>query len=90
MGFLTAMMTAEVLLRGQDREEYQKRQDIIHWLWPGDCWKKHKDLVSKRLANTGDWLLGSGSYTEWKTGNIGSNFLVCPGLRIKSGYMSLS
>jgi hypothetical protein len=78
MGFLTAKMTAELLLH--DKEE--KREKVRHWLSDGADvgWKRHWDLKERRVPGTGKWFLDSVPFNRWRKG-LDSPVLYCPGIR---------
>jgi hypothetical protein len=75
MGFLTATMTAELLLH----DKSERRNNILDWLWTGDNWKRHKFLRDRRVANTGTWFLEAESFKKWSCGE--NPVLICLGMR---------
>ncbi|PIB00933.1 Vegetative incompatibility protein HET-E-1 [Cercospora beticola] len=52
----------------EDREQRQADQfrKITEWLAPPDPWTDHETARNERAAQTGDWLLQSPIYQEWK------------------------
>jgi hypothetical protein len=89
MGFLTATMTMEVLKDTREitkierqRAEIEKKQNILKWIWDGNYWEQHRLLQEKRVIGTGQWFLDSNTFKEWLKAET-SNFLICPGIRIK-------
>jgi hypothetical protein len=81
MGFLTAKMTAKLLLHDKD----EKREKILNWVSSGDDvnWRRHWDLHNRRVPGTGKWFLESVEYNNWRKGK-GSPVLFCPGIRVSS------
>jgi hypothetical protein len=81
MGFLTAKMTAELLLHDKD----EKREKMLNWVSSGDDvnWRRHWDLHNRRVPGTGKWFLESVQYNDWRKGK-GSPVLFCPGIRTSS------
>ncbi len=56
------------------------RLEIINWLSPLDSTQRQKDIASVRQEGTGQWLLESPEFQEWKT-EIGKE-LWCYGIRV--------
>lgn len=77
MGFLTATMTAELLLHDMS----DRREKILSWLWKGDYWKRHEQLRDQRVASTGVWFLESENFKSWTLGGE-SPVLICQGMRM--------
>jgi hypothetical protein len=88
MGFLTAKMTAQLLLHDKNEE----REKILNWLSSGDdiSWRRHWDIRRRRAAGTGKWFLESAQFKSWRKG-IGSPVLFCPGIRTStSNFVDMS
>ncbi|KAF7507240.1 hypothetical protein GJ744_010798 [Endocarpon pusillum] len=63
------------LNRGEDDRE---RQTILDWLTSVDYASQQSNLISRRQAGTGQWLLGSAEFQGWlRTEN---QTLFCPGI----------
>ena len=56
----------------------QQHKEILAWLSPLNFAVTQNDIFGRRLAGTGNWILGHDMYQEWlKTKKI----LWCPGIR---------
>jgi hypothetical protein len=64
-----------ILVRNQ---EDQGRQAILDWITPFDYAPQQSDLISRRQAGTGQWLLDSAEFKVWLL--IGKQTLFCPGI----------
>jgi Cdc6-like AAA superfamily ATPase len=51
--------------------------DVLNWLAPIDYGPQQNDLIQRRQAGTGQWLLDSGQYQAWLTAK--RQTLFCPG-----------
>lgn len=56
----------------------QERQSLMNWLAPADFSNQHTDIISRRQEGTGEWLLSSKAYMQWRTGT--QRLLLCPGI----------
>ena len=56
----------------------QQRQILADWLAPADFSNQHTDFISRRQKGTGEWLLDSREYTEWRSGTHPT--LLCHGI----------
>jgi Cdc6-like AAA superfamily ATPase len=56
----------------------QERRVLADWLAPVDFSNQHTDFISRRQEGTGEWLLNSREYIEWRTGT--QRTLLCPGI----------
>ncbi len=56
----------------------QERQLLMNWLAPADFSNQHTDIISRREEGTGEWLLSSKEYIQWRTGM--QRLLLCPGI----------
>ena len=54
-------------LDAQQAESYRK---ITHWLSPLDLRRHHDETRKLHEPQTGDWLMNSSQYREWKTASI--------------------
>ncbi len=50
----------------------------MNWLAPADFSNQHTDIISRRQEGTGEWLLSSKEYMQWRTGI--QRLLLCPGI----------
>jgi hypothetical protein len=75
-GYLTMIMGGTLLAEHKS----EKRQNILDWLWKGDHWERHEDLVKTRVQDTGKWFLKSPEFKNWVTGDE-SLSLICHGIR---------
>ena len=64
-----------ILVRNQ---EDQGRQTILDWITRFDYAPQQSDLISRRQAGTGQWLLDSAEFKVWLL--IGKQTLFCPGI----------
>ncbi|KAK6433206.1 hypothetical protein LTR95_010613 [Oleoguttula sp. CCFEE 5521] len=46
--------------------ESAEDQKVVDWLAPPDPWSKHADARARHEDGTGQWLLASDEYLEWK------------------------
>ena len=76
-GYLTMTMGAMLLVD----HKTEKRQKVLDWLWKGDYWQRHEEIVKTRVQNTGRWFLGSPEFKNWTTSD-GPLSLMCRGIRI--------
>jgi hypothetical protein len=61
-------------INGQD----EKTRKIIDWISPIKFWQKQKDTIDSRQAGTGNWILHTRQFQDWKAGSVKT--LWCPGL----------
>ena len=66
-------------LRLRDRENYDRRQLMLSKLTSIDFEATHKDISSRRVEDTGQWLLESPAYKAWHDSKS-SRVLWCPGV----------
>lgn len=70
------------LVKGQDqlirRQEQQHHQKVLDWLTPTDYATQQSDIISRRQAGTGQWLLESPKFQGWLTTK--KEALFCPGI----------
>ena len=73
------MVDAERLHPRQDIQEASlERKVILDWLSPNDYASQHRDVINRRQAGTGQWLLES---AEYKTRlQLAKGTLFCPGI----------
>jgi Cdc6-like AAA superfamily ATPase len=50
------------------------QSDLLQWLSPYDHCYRHNVIVRERVEGTGQWILGTESYVDWKT-STGENLL---------------
>lgn len=62
-----------------EKDEFARKQYVISQLTNIDFEASHADISSRRVKNTGQWILKSLEYTEWR-GKDSSTALWCPGL----------
>jgi hypothetical protein len=60
------------------RERYEKHQAVLDWLTPIDNAAQQQDLIGRRQAGTGQWLLNSDEFQTWL--NTEKQTLFCPGI----------
>ena len=66
-------------LRVRDRENHDRKQLMLSKLTSIDFEATHADISSRRVKDTGHWLLESPAYKSWHDGNS-SRVLWCPGV----------
>jgi len=67
------------LRRGEETQKCRReRQDILDWLRPVDYTSQQNDFITRRQQGTGQWLLCSPEFQEWKS--IQGQTLFCPGI----------
>ena len=71
-------MTKNGVGRLNERQDNQERLTILDWLTPIDYTCQQNDLLSRRQAGTGQWLLDSKQYQAWL--EAGKQTLFCPGI----------
>ena len=54
-----------------------QKKVILEWLSSAQQSTKHREISSKRLTGTGEWLLDSPAFQEWL--NHSNNILCCTG-----------
>jgi hypothetical protein len=64
--------------RQDNRESHEEHRTIIDWLTPIDYAPQQNDFMSRRQEGTGQWLLDSDQFREWRT--QGKQTLFCPGM----------
>lgn len=64
--------------RQDDRELNKESLAILNWLTPIDHTSQQHGFITKRQADTGQWLLDSPVFIEWV--NSDSQKLFCPGI----------
>jgi Cdc6-like AAA superfamily ATPase len=64
--------------RLRKREESQEHNTILNWLFPIDYATRQRDLISRRQAGTGQWLLESAQFQSWLEAD--KQTLFCPGI----------
>ncbi|KAM0130917.1 hypothetical protein ACHAP3_007144 [Botrytis cinerea] len=64
--------------RQDDRELNKECLAILNWLTPIDHTSQQHDFITKRQADTGQWLLDSPVFIEWVSSD--SQKLFCPGI----------
>jgi hypothetical protein len=73
---LEQVSTAVHELSSQKRD--QEHQKILNWLTLTDYFSQQNDFISIRQEGTGDWLLKSDEFQQWK--NVDKQILFCPGI----------
>ena len=76
-GYLTMTMGAKLLAN----HKTEKRQKVLDWLWKGDYWQRHEELVKTRVQDTGKWFLESAEFKNSVASDV-SLSLICHGIRI--------
>jgi len=62
--------------------ETEENQKILAWISRLSFEATHRDMLSKRHPGTGEWLLASEEFREWKDDLLNqSSILWCPGIR---------
>ncbi|PGH04121.1 hypothetical protein AJ80_08583 [Polytolypa hystricis UAMH7299] len=62
----------------QDETTLKRNRSILKWLAVGDYTAKHHDSMSLRQEGTGQWLLKSDKFQQWR--NQGNQTLLCQGM----------
>ena len=81
IGFLAAFngrLTRDNVVKLVRHQKNQESQGILDWLTPTDFVAQQNDLVARRQAGTGQWLLESTEYQSWRETNKQTIF--CPGI----------
>ena len=72
----------EDILESQQKQENAQTSTkvlaLLDWLSPTDPIGQHHDILRRRTANTGQWLLAAANYEEWLQGTL--PVLFCPGI----------
>ncbi|KAK6842242.1 hypothetical protein PG987_003102 [Apiospora arundinis] len=83
-GFSSKVIRDKVisLVEGQDRlakrQEQQHHEEVLEWLTSIDYATQQSDLISRRQAGTGQWLLQTRQYRDWIAKE--KEALFCPGI----------
>jgi Cdc6-like AAA superfamily ATPase len=64
--------------RLHERQDDQERRTILDWLTPINYGDQQSDLIGRRQAGTGKWLLNSDEFQSWL--NKDRQTLFCPGI----------
>jgi hypothetical protein len=64
--------------RQDDRERHEEHETILDWLTPVDYAPQQSDFIARRQEGTGQWLLESQEFQEWRTKS--DQTLFCPGI----------
>jgi Cdc6-like AAA superfamily ATPase len=64
--------------RLHERQDDQERRTILDWLTPINYGDQQSDLIARRQAGTGKWLLNSDEFQSWLNEN--KQTLFCPGI----------
>ena len=64
--------------RLNERQDDQERLSILDWLTPIDYAPQHSDIINRRQAGTGQWLLDSPKFHAWL--QVDKQTLFCPGI----------
>ncbi len=59
--------------------ESEERLKVLSWLSPLNFGTRLSEMLDRKAADTGIWLLESEQFTSWVNGNI--QVLWCPGMR---------
>ncbi|KAI6805580.1 hypothetical protein KC332_g6212 [Hortaea werneckii] len=57
-------------------QQSDRWRKIVDWLSPPDPWTNHRSARDRHEPHTGDWLLGSPIYRDWKAGK-GRHLWIC-------------
>jgi NACHT domain len=74
----TSFRVKDGVNRLNKEQDDQKRQMLVDWLAPTDFSNQHTDFISRRQEGTGEWLLSSREYLQWRAG--AQRTLLCPGI----------
>jgi Cdc6-like AAA superfamily ATPase len=58
-----------------DLRRSQQLRTLVDWLSPSDPWTNHASASQRRQPYTGEWLLKSHEYQDWKLGNVRNTWL---------------
>jgi len=72
------MITDEILVH-RIKAESEERLKILTWLSPLTFGTRLSEMLDRKAADTGIWLLESEQFTSWVNGSI--EVLWCPGMR---------
>ncbi|KAF1956199.1 hypothetical protein CC80DRAFT_472913 [Byssothecium circinans] len=64
--------------REDDREQSKKREQILDWFSTIDHASQQQDVLIRRQAGTGTWLLESDEFVQWF--DLAGSTMVCPGM----------
>lgn len=71
-------LTRDGVVKLVQYQDDQGHQAIIDWLSPVDYTSQKSDIICRRQAGTGQWLLDSGEFQAWL--NASKLTLFCPGI----------
>jgi Cdc6-like AAA superfamily ATPase len=74
----TSFRVKDGVNRLNKEQDDQKRQMLVDWLAPTGFSNQHTDFISRRQEGTGEWLLSSKEYLQWRAG--AQRTLLCPGI----------
>lgn len=66
---------------GEQFLESTEWERALRWLSPLQFYTKHTDIIQKRTAATGLWLLEHPVFKKWATGEDPQGTLLCSGIR---------
>ncbi|KAI1876773.1 uncharacterized protein JN550_000845 [Neoarthrinium moseri] len=75
--FITSY-TRDGVIKLVERQDEEKNKAILNWLAPADFATQQSDLIKRRQAGTGQWLLDSPEYAKWSTSK--GELLFCHGI----------
>ncbi|KAI1849949.1 hypothetical protein JX266_004328 [Neoarthrinium moseri] len=74
----TTSYTRDGVIKLVERQDEEKNKAILNWLAPADFSAQQSDLIKRRQAGTGQWLLDSPEYAKWSTSK--GELLFCHGI----------
>jgi Cdc6-like AAA superfamily ATPase len=74
----TSQLTRDNVVILVQNQEDQGRQTILDWITPIDYALQQSDFISRRQAETGQWLLDSAEFKAWV--ETDKQTLFCPGI----------
>lgn len=57
----------------------EKKIRVLDWLSSSQVSRKHHDVCARRMPGTGQWLLDSTVFQDWRDGDESQNVLCCNG-----------
>ncbi|KAK6331278.1 hypothetical protein TWF730_004365 [Orbilia blumenaviensis] len=76
----TVHQMQKVTERIEFMQQDKQRDEILQWLSPLEPLKRHQDVRSIRVPDTGHWLLDEPNFQDWHSGTNTNRALCCSGI----------
>ncbi|KAK6531048.1 hypothetical protein TWF281_007875 [Arthrobotrys megalospora] len=76
----TVHQMQKVTERIESMQQDKQRDEILRWLSPLEPLKRHQDVRSIRVPDTGQWLLEEPNFQDWHSGTNTNRVLCCSGI----------